>query len=54
MKSSNAEDIIALATMFTVCLTQGKNAKELCSFRTFFNVVSSNLNAIISEKSNKK
>lgn len=51
---NDAEEIVALATMFALNLTKGKSSKELCSYRTFFCTISNTINSVISEKSSKK
>ena len=52
--NDNIEDIISIATMFAICLTKGKSAKELGKYKTFFCTLSNTLNVIIADKLTKK
>ena len=52
--NNSIEEIISTATMFAICLTKGKSAKELCKYKTFFSTLSNTLNVIIAEKQTKK
>lgn len=50
MKKLSPEEIVALATSFSIEISKNKSKTELCSCKTFFQVVANNLQAIINEK----
>ena len=54
MKNLKPEEMVTLATLYSVELSKNCTVKELQTYRSFYLAVSNNLLTIISEKLNTK
>ena len=53
MKDISAEEMIAVASIFSIELSKNMNKKQLIRCKTFFQTIANNLQSIINEKSDK-
>ena len=54
MKNISPEELVTLASIISIKLSNNSTKKELIKYKTFFQTIASNLQAIITEKDDKK
>ncbi|MBQ3494644.1 MAG: hypothetical protein IJA69_04445 [Clostridia bacterium] len=54
MKNDCSENLVCLANLFVIYLAKDQSVKQLQDYKTFFNLVSNNLNCLISDKISRK